>query len=407
MLIVPATSAADPPSASGVNPLQPDTVCTDPPEWDSPPSISGTPAFGNTLTTSSGNVFCANSLQAKFYWTDAAGNVLGSGPAKSGATQSCTNVGFVDCSKSDSYRLSTADESYYIKAVWTAVNFNGQTQYATNPIGPLPALSAVTYRILLGGALQRTFEIRYPRCGLGALCANVSSGVEPQPNQGTGQCQQFNVTATQWGATLGSKTTLTPNFHQKNPPGNYPGLSAPTQGTTQWNMVASGTDNQHNCTSLGGVWWAVEDQGISATQGFPNIVSGPPLTLTTQLWYSNMQARDGIVFVPALWASGDITGSIGTSWIEAGYASGISCSRLDGSTLDPTKTYFYIETVTQNDSGAHCTTPESGPPCTGCQQAAAQETSDNGTKNRYYYDPAILAGSQYAHTLSLEYASFR
>jgi hypothetical protein len=385
--ILAGAGLAEPPAAPSTPgpPLRPATVCTERPVWDSPPSNSGTVGFGNTITASSGNVFCANSLRATFYWTNSVGTILGT--AKTGVSQNCSNVGFIDCSKTDTYKLSTADQSYYIKVVWTAVNFLGQVQNSPPLLGPLPAMTSIKYAVHLNGIFKMNYTVRFPGCGLGALCANVSSGVEPQPDT-NGTCQQWNVAASQWSATGGSKDNLTQNPYEKSPPGHYTGLVISNASPTSWTIAASNNGGTTCGGNLNAQYYAVADQGVSHTQGLPPIITGPPLTERVgQLSYTIMQAQNGIIFVPALWAIGDFAGTQhGSSWIEVGIVSGISCTNMMAS-----KTYTYVEAAAAADTGLHCVTPS--PACDGCATPIGQWTSTNGTRNIYFFTE-VAAGSQ-------------
>jgi hypothetical protein len=100
-----------------------------------------------------------------------------------------------------------------------------------------------------------------------------------------------------------------------------------------------------------------------------------------------MQAQNGIIFVPALWAIGDFAGTQhGSSWIEVGIVSGISCTNMMAS-----KTYTYVEAAAAADTGLHCVTPS--PACDGCATPIGQWTSTNGTRNIYFFTE-VAAGSQ-------------
>jgi hypothetical protein len=371
-------------------PPPPGTHCTDPPEWLSPPTISGTPAFGNSLTVSSGEVSCAEFVRATFYWTNAAGNILGT--AKTGAVQACPDPEHFTCTKTDSYALTTADEGSHIKATWTAWRGNsGPAEASTGRVGPLPAVNAVTYAVYLDGAYFRTFEIPYPGCGVGALCANVSSGVEPQGGGFT--CPTFDIHATGFSASGGSRNALTPNFHQAGRD-LYPSVYTRGQpGPTEWNIVVD--EALFSCI---GDYWILTDQGVRSTFGLPAIVTGPPFSLGVTLAYQRMNPHEGLLYVPALWAIGAFYGTSSDSWIEVGYFSGALCG------LDPTRTYFYIETVSsmQGTNDKVCVKPEDG-------RAVAQYSSPNRYWNIYLYDPPVRnpINGDTTHRLELRFVSFR
>jgi hypothetical protein len=85
----------------------PDDICTETATWDyDGPTLSGTAKVGYTLTSSSGNVFCAANLQAVFYRTYSDGTIQS--VAYTGQAQACPNPGFLDCLKSDSYTLTAS-----------------------------------------------------------------------------------------------------------------------------------------------------------------------------------------------------------------------------------------------------------------------------------------------------------
>jgi hypothetical protein len=92
--------------------------CSDPPEWDSSPTLSGTPRVGSVISTNSGNVWCATYLQAHFARTNSVGIVYAWD--RDGPVQNCGQPGYVDCSKSDTYTIQAADAGAYIRVEWGA-----------------------------------------------------------------------------------------------------------------------------------------------------------------------------------------------------------------------------------------------------------------------------------------------
>ena len=92
--------------------------CSDPPEWDTAPTLSGTPRVGAVVTTNSGNVWCATYMQAHFARTNSVGMVYAWD--RDGPVQSCGQPGYVDCSKTDSYTIQSADAGNYIRVEWGA-----------------------------------------------------------------------------------------------------------------------------------------------------------------------------------------------------------------------------------------------------------------------------------------------
>lgn len=113
--------------------------CSEPPEWDSSPTLSGTAHVGSVLTTNSGNIWCATYLQAHFARTNAVGMVYAWD--RDGPVQSCGTPGYVDCSKSDTYTVQSADAGYYIRVEWGAwrppPSPYGPVYRWTNLIGPI------------------------------------------------------------------------------------------------------------------------------------------------------------------------------------------------------------------------------------------------------------------------------
>ena len=92
--------------------------CGEPPEFYTQPTISGTPLVGSVVTSTSGDVWCANYLRPNFFRTDANGNIVAT--VKVGAIQTCPYPGWSTCSRSDTYTLTYEDAGYYIKVKWVA-----------------------------------------------------------------------------------------------------------------------------------------------------------------------------------------------------------------------------------------------------------------------------------------------
>lgn len=113
--------------------------CDPEPEWVTSPTISGTPRVGYTVSSSSGAVWCTRYLRAHFERTDAKGNLVAT--PRDGPVQDCGTPGYVNCSKSDAYTLTSADVGYYIRTQWEAwrppPSPSGAIHAWTTLIGPI------------------------------------------------------------------------------------------------------------------------------------------------------------------------------------------------------------------------------------------------------------------------------
>jgi hypothetical protein len=491
ILFIPTAAVSATQDPNG--PQSPDTVCTDPPAWDyDAPTISGSAVVGYTITSSSGNVWCANSLKATFYRTDSSGNILAT--VKTGATQTCSNVGFSDCIKADTYQLTASEATRYIKVTWTATNAMGSPTKTTNPVfgqvvsntGTPPtntgapsisgtlvpghgvsctngswtgatsfvtnyqnlpyanlsqydqsvgipirtdftgsqlrcrvvaanqygstetysarttgrvSLAAITYGIYIDGNWKQNFEVAFPGCDDGTLCAAVGTFLEAKTS-GDNACPTFDATLSGWSSSGGPKTSLTPNYHLL-PSGSYPPLTSGPGTATSWHFTAP--DNSiyiNSCSTSTDTYWIKQDQGTGPTQ---ELVNGPPTTIgpVTLLW-SVMHPRGfgHTILAPAIADIGNFTGGALTNdWIEAGYFSGYMDSSTGCSAyLDPNVVYSYVETVVNQDSEntLACVTPPFG--------AVAHAKSSDNTWNIYWYN---AIGSNSNHTFTLAYVSSR
>ncbi len=138
-LVVPtsnASAASGPTLGLAFGQFMPDTPCTEPPEFLTQPTISGTPAIGSVLTTSSGSVYCAQYFRATFFRTDSAGNVIAT--VRTGPTQTCPDNS--ECTKTDAYTVVAGDAGYYIRASWLVWHPAHPSVTAwTGLIGPVPS----------------------------------------------------------------------------------------------------------------------------------------------------------------------------------------------------------------------------------------------------------------------------
>ncbi len=297
----------------------------------------------------------------------------------------------------------TANQTQVTWQVDCSGNVGGATKHVSiTSQQPPPPLHAIKYGVYMDSVHYRDFEVRYPECHDFLLCANVSSGIEIQP-QGS-FCPRFNVHAggptdpARWTASGGSMNTLTPNYHQLFSP-FYPDVQHQITLPQEW-QFSMGSDT----SSCGGdLYWIAEDQGTSpAAQGFVPVVSQPPRSVGVDLSYSTMDSRtNGNLFAAPIVAMGDFTTGIGDSWIHMGYSSNHFCP----GSLDPTKTYFYFEAVTsQRNAGPKtCVPPSPIQPCPSCPKPLVQYSSPDGNWNIYFYGPAIAANA--THHLELRYVS--